>query len=51
MFTYTCHTSSPPTVSLRQAASLASCEPSLRNDLCCVEWGVKLYSNSNSQSL
>jgi len=25
------------------------CEDRLRNDLYCVEWGVKLYSNSNSK--
>ena len=27
---------------------MIGCEDRLRNDLYCVEWGVKLYSNSNS---
>jgi len=29
-------------------SQVIGCEDRLRNDLYCVEWGVKLYSNSNS---
>jgi len=35
-------------VSISQAIG---CEDRLRNDLYCVGWGVKLYSNSNSKAL
>jgi len=28
-------------------SQVIGCEDRLRNDLYCVEWGVKLYSNSN----
>ena len=31
------------------AAQVIGCEDRLRNVLYCVEWGVKLYSNSNSK--
>ena len=29
---------------------MIGCEDRLRNDLYCVEWGVKLYSNSNAST-
>jgi len=31
-------------------SQVIGCEDRLRNDLYCVEWGVKLYSHSNSKS-
>ena len=38
---------SPPLV----GSGVIGCEDGLRNDLYCVYWGVKLYSNSNSPPL
>ena len=32
-------------------SQVIGCEDRLRNDLYCVEWGVKLYSNSNRVKL
>ena len=32
-------------------SQVIGCEDRLRNDLYCVEWGVKLYSNFNSNSV
>ena len=36
------------TVLFVSISQVTGCEDRLRNDLYCVEWGVKLYSNSNS---
>ena len=37
------------TVLFVSISQVIGCEDRLRNDLYCVEWGVKLYSNSNSE--
>jgi len=39
------------TVLFVSISQVIGCEDRLRNDLYCVEWGVKLYSNSNSNSV
>jgi len=38
------------TVLFVSISQVIGCEDRLRNDLYCVEWGVKLYLNSNSNS-
>jgi len=37
------------TVMFVSISEVIGCEDRLRNDLYCVEWGVKLYSNQSNQ--